>query len=70
MAGDDTNHRGRQSFAVLFDRGDEIVVQASDDGIRFLFVSGQPLEKPVALVRADSDKHVGAALHIYLGSVA
>jgi quercetin 2,3-dioxygenase len=47
VAGDDTTHRGRQSFAVLFDRGDEIVVQAGDDGIRFLLVSGQPLEEPV-----------------------
>ncbi|HMB71201.1 MAG TPA: pirin family protein [bacterium] len=33
---------------VLFDRGDEIVVQAGPEGIRFLFVSGQPLEEPVA----------------------
>ena len=33
---------------VLFDRGDEIVVQAGPDGIRFLLVSGQPLEEPVA----------------------
>jgi redox-sensitive bicupin YhaK (pirin superfamily) len=33
---------------VLFDRGDEIVVQAGDEGIRFLLVSGQPLEEPVA----------------------
>jgi redox-sensitive bicupin YhaK (pirin superfamily) len=33
---------------VLFDRGDEIVVQAGDDGIRFLLVSGRPIEEPVA----------------------
>jgi quercetin 2,3-dioxygenase len=33
---------------VLFDRGDEVVVQAGDEGIRFLLVSGQPLEEPVA----------------------
>ncbi len=33
---------------VLFDRGDEIVVQAGDEGIRFLLVSGQPLKEPVA----------------------
>lgn len=33
---------------VLFDRGDEVVVQAGDDGIRFLLVSGKPLEEPVA----------------------
>ncbi|HEX6806075.1 MAG TPA: pirin family protein [Terriglobales bacterium] len=33
---------------VLFDRGDEIVVQAGEEGIRFLLVSGKPLEEPVA----------------------
>ena len=33
---------------VLFDQGDEIVVQAGPEGIRFLLVSGKPLEEPVA----------------------
>jgi redox-sensitive bicupin YhaK (pirin superfamily) len=33
---------------VLFDRGDEVMVQAGDDGVRFLLVSGKPLEEPVA----------------------
>ena len=33
---------------VLFDRGDEVVVQAGDQGVRFLLVSGKPLEEPVA----------------------
>ena len=33
---------------VLFDRGDEVVVQAGERGIRFLLISGQPLEEPVA----------------------
>ncbi len=33
---------------VLFDSGDEVVVQAGDDGIRFLLVSGKPLVEPVA----------------------
>src|ERR1700686_2396849 len=33
---------------VLFDRGDEIVVQAGDEGIRFLLVSGKPIAEPVA----------------------
>jgi redox-sensitive bicupin YhaK (pirin superfamily) len=33
---------------VLFDRGDEVVVQAGEDGIRFLLVSGKPIEEPVA----------------------
>jgi redox-sensitive bicupin YhaK (pirin superfamily) len=33
---------------ILFDRGDELSVQAGDEGIRFLLVSGRPLEEPVA----------------------
>jgi len=33
---------------VLFDSGDEITVQAGEQGIRFLLVSGKPLGEPVA----------------------
>jgi quercetin 2,3-dioxygenase len=33
---------------VLFDSGDEVTVQAGDEGIRFLLVSGRPIEEPVA----------------------
>jgi hypothetical protein len=33
---------------VLFDNGDEVTVQAGEEGIRFLLVSGKPLEEPVA----------------------
>ena len=33
---------------VMFDRGDEIVVQAGEQGIRFLLVSGKPIREPVA----------------------
>ena len=33
---------------VLFDSGDEIVVQAGEHGIRFLLVSGRPIQEPVA----------------------
>ncbi len=33
---------------IVFDRGDEVTVQAGDQGIRFLLVSGRPLEEPVA----------------------
>jgi redox-sensitive bicupin YhaK (pirin superfamily) len=33
---------------VLFDRGDEVTVQAGDKGIRFLLISGKPLQEPVA----------------------
>jgi hypothetical protein len=33
---------------VLFDRGDEVTVEAGPEGIRFLLISGKPLEEPVA----------------------
>jgi redox-sensitive bicupin YhaK (pirin superfamily) len=33
---------------VLFDSGDEVTVQAGDEGIRFLLVSGKPIQEPVA----------------------
>jgi quercetin 2,3-dioxygenase len=33
---------------VLFDKGDEVTVQAGEQGIRFLLVSGKPIQEPVA----------------------
>lgn len=42
-----SNRIGNRSL-VLFDRGDEVVVQAGGEGIRFLLVSGRPIEEPVA----------------------
>ena len=33
---------------ILFDKGDEVTVQAGEQGIRFLLVSGRPLQEPVA----------------------
>jgi redox-sensitive bicupin YhaK (pirin superfamily) len=33
---------------VLFDRGDELMVEPNDEGIRFLLVSGKPIEEPIA----------------------
>ncbi len=41
---DETGNRS----LVLFDTGDEVVVQAGDQGIRFLLVSGTPIREPVA----------------------
>jgi quercetin 2,3-dioxygenase len=38
----------RDRSLILFDRGDEVTVQAGEHGIRFLLVSGKPLEEPVA----------------------
>ena len=46
-AADAADAIGNRSL-VVFDRGDEVVVQAGDQGIRFLLVSGQPIEEPVA----------------------
>jgi redox-sensitive bicupin YhaK (pirin superfamily) len=43
----DRSLHGNRSL-VLFDSGDEIVVEAGDEGIRFLLVSGRPIEEPVA----------------------
>lgn len=33
---------------VVFDRGDEVTVQAGPEGVRFLLVSGKPIKEPVA----------------------
>src|SRR6185436_10684644 len=33
---------------VLFDRGDEVTVEAGEEGMRFLLISGKPLNEPVA----------------------
>ena len=33
---------------IVFDSGDEVTVQAGEAGIRFLLVSGKPIEEPVA----------------------
>jgi redox-sensitive bicupin YhaK (pirin superfamily) len=40
-------YAGNRSL-VLFDRGDEIRVEAGEEGGRFLLVSGEPLREPVA----------------------
>lgn len=47
-SGDEVVDRVGNRSLVLFDRGDEVTVQAGDDGLRFLLVSGKPLEEPVA----------------------
>jgi redox-sensitive bicupin YhaK (pirin superfamily) len=44
---DQRDAAGNRSL-VLFDRGDEIVVQAGEQRIRFLLVSGRPIAEPVA----------------------
>ena len=42
-----TDEIGNRSL-VIFDNGDEVTVQAGEMGIRFLLVSGKPIEEPVA----------------------
>ena len=41
------DHSGNRSL-IVFDTGDEVVVQAGDEGIRFLLISGAPIREPVA----------------------
>jgi quercetin 2,3-dioxygenase len=43
----DAQETGNRSL-VLFDSGDEVTVQAGETGMRFLLVSGKPIEEPVA----------------------
>jgi redox-sensitive bicupin YhaK (pirin superfamily) len=43
-----TRERAGNRSLVLFDSGDEITVEAGEQGIRFLLVSGKPLKEPVA----------------------
>jgi redox-sensitive bicupin YhaK (pirin superfamily) len=46
-AGPSRGEAGNRTL-VVFDRGDEVTVQAGEEGIRFLLVSGKPLQEPVA----------------------
>jgi hypothetical protein len=47
VKGEAIDRVGNRSL-ILFDSGDEIAVQAGPEGIRFLLVSGKPLQEPVA----------------------
>jgi hypothetical protein len=40
--------RASNRSMILFDTGDEVTVQAGETGIRFLLISGKPLQEPVA----------------------
>jgi redox-sensitive bicupin YhaK (pirin superfamily) len=48
LPGGDTYEMIGNRSLILFGNGDEVSVQAGDAGVRFLLVSGQPLEEPVA----------------------
>lgn len=50
VAGEEINIRDMTGNRTLvnFDTGDEITVQSGPDGIRFLLISGQPIQEPVA----------------------
>ena len=50
VKGQEVNIRDMSGNRTLieFGHGDEVVVQAGDDGVRFLLISGAPLQEPVA----------------------
>lgn len=50
LAGEELNIRDMSGNRTLvqFDTGDEVTVQAGPQGIRFLLVSGEPIQEPVA----------------------
>ena len=41
------DHVGNRSL-IVFGAGDEVVVQAGEEGMRFLLISGRPLREPIA----------------------
>ncbi|MBL4872190.1 MAG: pirin family protein, partial [Rhodobacteraceae bacterium] len=49
-AGEEVNIRDMSGNRTLvqFDTGNEITVQAGEQGMRFLLVSGKPIQEPVA----------------------
>ncbi|MFG6593098.1 pirin family protein [Sulfitobacter sp. 1A13368] len=50
VAGEEVNIRDMSGDRTLirFGTGDEVTVQAGEDGVRFLLISGAPIEEPVA----------------------
>ncbi|WP_294229833.1 pirin family protein [uncultured Shimia sp.] len=50
VAGEELNIRDMSGDRTLirFGNGDEVTVQAGEEGVRFLLVSGQPIQEPVA----------------------
>ncbi|MEM5776042.1 MAG: pirin-like C-terminal cupin domain-containing protein, partial [Anaerolineaceae bacterium] len=44
---DRTSFLGNHAL-VVFDEGEQVSVAAGDEGVRFLFVTGRPLNEPVA----------------------
>ena len=50
VMGEEVNIRDMSGNRTLitFDTGDQVTVQAGEDGIRFLLISGRPIEEPVA----------------------
>ena len=50
VGGEEVNIRDMSGNRTLvtFDTGDQVTVQAGEQGIRFLLISGRPIEEPVA----------------------
>ncbi|PLY00379.1 MAG: hypothetical protein C0622_08905, partial [Desulfuromonas sp.] len=45
---DDSDQEAGNRSLLLFEPGDQVVVSAGEDGVRFLLVSGKPLQEPIA----------------------
>jgi redox-sensitive bicupin YhaK (pirin superfamily) len=55
-------------YIVLFGKGDEVKVKAADSGVRFLLVTGRPLQEPVAWygpIVMNTEEELQVALHEY-----
>ena len=53
---------------VLLGKGDEVKVEAADLGVRFLLVTGRPLQEPVAWygpIVMNTEEELRIALHEY-----
>lgn len=67
-AGDDdtaVRERTGNRSLVVFGTGDEIVVHAGDNGVRFLLISGTPIEEPIAWygpIVMNTDREIEQAL--------
>ena len=67
-AGPDAGLTAANRALILFDRGDEVAVQAGEAGLRFLLVSGRPLKEPVAWrgpIVMNTEEELDLAFHEY-----
>ncbi|MGH9962254.1 MAG: pirin family protein, partial [Pyrinomonadaceae bacterium] len=48
LTSEDDGQQISASRLVVFDDGDEVRIRASEEGVRFLLISGKPLNEPIA----------------------